>query len=160
MWNNEEYEGITWNSLEQLQYHELLMPHRCLRWPSRAILARRAVFQVFWSPEHRAISSCSTLFHCIPLYSILSHTMYPTLFHGIPLYSIRFHAISCCSILFYVIPRCSTLFHAIPLYSMLVHGIPCYSMLIYVNLCMIAIANDSVLKAPCLQVGRLFVFVI
>ena len=62
--------------------------------------------------------------------------------------------------LFYPIPRCSTLFHAIPLYSMLVHGIPCDSMLIYFNLCMIAIANDSVLKAPCLRFGRLFVFMI
>ena len=133
------------------------MPHRCPRWPSRPILARRAVFQVCWSPEHRAISSCSTLFHCIPLYSILSHTM---LSHAIPWYSIVYNTIPCYSMLFYAIPRCSTLFHAIPLYSMLVYGIPCHSTLICVNLCMIAIANDSVLNAPCLQFGRLFVFVI
>ena len=90
----------------------LPMPHRCPLWLSRAILARRAVFQVLWSPEHRAISSCSTLFHCIALYSILSHTM-PS--HVIPWYSIVFNTIPCYSMLCYAIPRCSTLFHAITL---------------------------------------------
>ena len=58
----------------------LPMPHRCPRWPPRAILARRAAFRVFGSPVRRAISSCSTSFCC---YSIV--------FHIIPYYSIVFH---------------------------------------------------------------------
>ena len=143
-WNNVEYHGIAWKP-------SLPMPHRCPRWPSRGILARRAVFLVFWSPEHRAIWSCSTLFHCIPLYSILFHTMlshaspwYSMVFHTILYYSVLFHFIPSYSRLFHVIPRypivfhvssmpfhdipcCSILFHAIPCYPMRFHGIPLYS---------------------------------
>ena len=100
----------------------LPMPHRCPRWPSRAMLARTAVFLVFWSPEHRAISSCSTLFHCTPYYPM---ACYPRLFHGfhcIQYYSMLFHAILCYSTLFHAIPRYPIVFHVSPWHSMLFHA--------------------------------------